>query len=750
MTPASLRAPRVWLQASLLIAVLGPIIILNNYHYIFRYDLYEFEDLAADSLQIFGAKSFHELYGQYSRWGFHHPGPAFFYVQGWGEMLFHDWWHLVPRPLNAQMLTTSLMNVCFLSVALATATQWVGVRTIFLPLALGLAMLQIVVLNYYGPEFSGQMLFGTWPAYFLVIPFAALLLAVASVAAGRGQSLPFAALVGCFLVHGHIAQGTFFVLPFCTVAYAGLMWNCHRDMATAAGGEPQKTRWAFLTQPWKEYRRAHILTALIVVVFLVPILIDLTRGSHSNFAQIIAVRRATAGEPHKTLLRSLLYFLQFGGNEWYHPLEGSFDTYTAHGCWDYLAKNRLVWGFRVVIILGTLAVMASWLRRREPAAEEGAADLAAQHLRRRYIMWTALFTLAAVAMTLVWGCLMNGEMYYLNAYFNFAIYYVGTLVAAATAADFLCSISLPGWNGRGLRGFLYVAVAVIAGFNASAFRLKGYAHSEGLALIANNVAAAIRQDPAGAPQARYLSFYTQDVALAVQVVLQLERAGHPVHVAREWRNFMGEDRVVDLPVRSGEGASGNLPFLCWRIVRASDVPPGVTARPLYGDLVLMTGYAPIDPAARHDIRFEGPAGNEVPFTIFGWSDPEPGHPSGRLTDGMQAMLGFVATPVPAGSNVHVVFECNPFILPDKKPVERMGVNFNGTELGSWRRTSFEPIEVTIPAAAWNARKNAWLLLSFPDAASPASLGLNGDGRTVAFGFYRVAFRVEPTAAATAP
>ena len=70
----------MWRAGWLLVAVLFAGILLNNSELIFHSRQYETDDYAADSLQIIRAKHFRETVGQYSRYGFHHPGPAFFSV----------------------------------------------------------------------------------------------------------------------------------------------------------------------------------------------------------------------------------------------------------------------------------------------------------------------------------------------------------------------------------------------------------------------------------------------------------------------------------------------------------------------------------------------------------------------------------------------------------------------------------------------------------------------------------------------
>src|SRR6185295_9336068 len=89
---------RSWAIAFLAAIILGAI-LLNNARPIFSDAHYETGDLAANSLQVIRAKHFELVLGNYSRFGFYHPGPAFFYVYAAGEALFHDVLGIVPTPL---------------------------------------------------------------------------------------------------------------------------------------------------------------------------------------------------------------------------------------------------------------------------------------------------------------------------------------------------------------------------------------------------------------------------------------------------------------------------------------------------------------------------------------------------------------------------------------------------------------------------------------------------------------------------
>ncbi len=88
-------------------------VLAINAHW-WRVPITEGGDFAANSLQVYHAKVFRELLGNYSRWQFHHPGPVYFYLFAAGEYLFYDLLHIVPAPANAQFLTVLLVNTALL------------------------------------------------------------------------------------------------------------------------------------------------------------------------------------------------------------------------------------------------------------------------------------------------------------------------------------------------------------------------------------------------------------------------------------------------------------------------------------------------------------------------------------------------------------------------------------------------------------------------------------------------------------
>jgi len=80
-------------------AIVAGVLLIRN-AFLFTTPLYEDEDMAANSILIEQARRFTLLVGNYSRERFNHPGPAFLYVESWGESLFWAALRVVPTAWN--------------------------------------------------------------------------------------------------------------------------------------------------------------------------------------------------------------------------------------------------------------------------------------------------------------------------------------------------------------------------------------------------------------------------------------------------------------------------------------------------------------------------------------------------------------------------------------------------------------------------------------------------------------------------
>lgn len=124
--------PRSTVRCALLLTLaVVSVLVAVDWQAWFVLPSHEVGDLAANALQIERCKQGVEIYGNYSRFCFNHPGPGFFYVYALGQVVLYDWLGLVPSPHNAHRLAGLCLQAFFFGLALAS-----HVRTpLFVPLA---------------------------------------------------------------------------------------------------------------------------------------------------------------------------------------------------------------------------------------------------------------------------------------------------------------------------------------------------------------------------------------------------------------------------------------------------------------------------------------------------------------------------------------------------------------------------------------------------------------------------------------
>ena len=111
-----------WIWAAPFALVL--IVLVVRSRFVFTDRFYEDFDAGADSILIQQAMHFTLLIGNYSREGFSHPGPAYMYVQAFGEYLFQNALHVVPTAWNAHMLSVFALNCTFVALAVGVVYGW--------------------------------------------------------------------------------------------------------------------------------------------------------------------------------------------------------------------------------------------------------------------------------------------------------------------------------------------------------------------------------------------------------------------------------------------------------------------------------------------------------------------------------------------------------------------------------------------------------------------------------------------------
>jgi hypothetical protein len=263
--------------------VLAVLLVRNAF--LFSTPEYEDADMGANSILIEQARRFSLLVGNYSREHFNHPGPAFLYVQAWGESLFYDALHVVPTPWNGQLIGLYLLNALFAASVVAVGYGWTrSVRG---------AAATLAVVALFG-ALHPSMFSSDWMPYVYVPAYFAFVVAIASVAAGRTQDCWLAALAGWFLIHGH-ACFLLFVPVLAAAAVAGILWRRWRDDA------------ALFSSP---ARRVWIPVAAISAVFALPIVIELALHWPGNFGKYFSYSSSSKSGGH-TLIQLARYVLWF-------------------------------------------------------------------------------------------------------------------------------------------------------------------------------------------------------------------------------------------------------------------------------------------------------------------------------------------------------------------------------------------------------------------------------------------------------
>ncbi len=747
------RSTTLLLALAIVLALVG-----NSADFFFHTPFYETWDSAANALSVDRAKHFAQLYGPYSRWGFYHPGPALFYIQALGEWIFYDLLGWTPAPYNAQTLLYVFVSVGFFVAALRVFSRWLAVgreRWWFLCAALVAATVHFTAVNRlhsYDPVLGPNVFFGLWSAHALVLPFLCLLASGASVAAGEGNDLPLLALADGFLLQTHVAQ-PLFVLPLTLLALAGLIWRCAGEQRDRIRYTPSWWERAALRlgAGWRAFPRAHGWAAVILGFFALPVLIDLCWGTESNLAGILTHLR-THHDEHKSFAKSLAYFLQFGAYAPYQPDTIEFGKFDRAGMNAYLRAHWLILGGWLLVLLGGLWALSGALRPPEASPEETYTPWALRGIRparQRFAAWAAVFGLAAMALTLKWGTIQDGRMFYYNSWFNFAIYYFGVLIVLAAGVRWALI-----WRGAAVGGSAtwrerlggVVAVLLVGALLTGPLRVRdadpastrAFHESVGRAL------AATTPPGGGPPIPRILHFPVAVWVTVAGVALEMERAHQPFYVPDQWEVTFGHEhawKAVPPDLIRQRGVQS------WLFQYLPETKP----MPASADLVFIT-----TPTLDHqasglgDHLFAGliglavdpslPAGAKLDFTtggitseygVAGWGDAEP---DGTWTDGFVSVVEFRAAPVPAGSEgVDISFgRVVPFIIPPGRPVQRLSVFFNGEPLGEERPLNqiYDPLTIRVPAEQWNRAaaaasegKKTTLELVVPDAVSPAALPL---------------------------
>jgi len=491
--------------------VLAVLLVRNAF--LFSTPEYEDADMGANSILIEQARRFTLLVGHYSREHFNEPGPAFLYVQAWGESLFYDALHLVPTAWNGQLIGLYALNALFAAAVVAVGYGW---TRSFRGAAATLAA--VALLGALHPTaFSSD-----WMPYVFVPAYLAFVVAIASVAAGRGQDCWLAALSGWFLIHGYAAF-LLFVPVLAVAAVAAVLWRRWRENVKAGKSSIERS---LFSPPG---RRVWIPVAAISAVFALPMVIELALHWPGNFVKYVTYTssaKPVAFSPVQ-LVRYVLWF-------WW--------------------PHEHAWALALVVVAA--AALATWRLPSGPLRRFCGALLAADALST--IMFAAYAKDAADSLT----------NYYIG-YFYWTAPLLAVLVIVLAATELV-----PGRVAA--VAATCAAVAAAAAFAVAPLTRFDLAHVD----PETPAATGIVTDPTLGPGTAFLARQADGRPLVFRfengawpaitgLLVQAERTGVTACVADPNWEFMVTEQFICTPAELRDGAS-------FFVYQPGPVPSGIT------------------------------------------------------------------------------------------------------------------------------------------------------------------------------
>ncbi len=488
---------------------------------LFTTPIYEDGDFAANALQVQRAKHFSELLGNYSRFGFHHPGPAFFYVFAAGEELFFDILHIVPAPANAEMLAEILLNVTFLVLTFKIIRAHCY-STLFLPLATAGTVLFLYAVAHAVP---GSPMVSIWPPHFILFCFPFFAVACASVVAGRWDHLPLMAWAGMMLVHAHVAQ----------IMFAGTL----AAVALAIAALRERKRGP-MSHVIRQHRTAVLATAGIFALFVFPIALEWSLHRPNNIDFILKYTREHPGL-HNSFSQSLLYLASFF---MFTPRAEQVLASAQPTLAGLLNPAPFVLHYWAVFLgFASFATVSRFGRRRK-------APLFAKYLLGQCALIAGLF--------IYWAASISGPLFPFNGYFFFSVQWILLLGLSALVADRF---------DMGLKSGTAIALccAAVLPLLLIAPELK-YVNSgdAGVHKVAESVKS-ITSRPI------YLEFGSDDWPFAAGVASGLRRNGIRFCVLPSWGFMFGDDSVCQSDRRLRFSRDGSCESPCRTVLRHGDV-----------------------------------------------------------------------------------------------------------------------------------------------------------------------------------
>ena len=301
-------------------------------------DIHETADLAANSIIIQDLRSFDLFVGNYSRVGFHHPGPAILMSLFAGELLFYDLVGCVRSPLAGQLLGVAMYTAAWLSIA-----GWLMARLWRSRVAaVAMASATVMMLAYS----AHQSFVGPWFPHLYLFPYLTFVIGVIGVTLGRSLSIVPTAIACGFLVHGHVS-----FVAICGISIVGAL------VANAwISSDPTNETERILTRVYaNRHRTAFVATLAVFALFVAPIIIETVRHYPGEVVKYVSY---TGGNDSNSLIAALRYVGRFwGGGSAAVPVVGFAALVASWPATSNLPDARTRRAVIITLIVATIALV---------------------------------------------------------------------------------------------------------------------------------------------------------------------------------------------------------------------------------------------------------------------------------------------------------------------------------------------------------------------------------------------------------
>ena len=253
-----MRRPGAWIPGLVALAAAAPMLASAISVLIQRPVIYFDGDQAVDEMALIRAGHLAQLVGNYSRVGWEHPGPAWFYALA-----------VIYEPLGGESWAFVVATLIFQAVV-ALLILYVCWRIAGLPLVAAGSVLLLVYMALMGD----QLFRNVWPPFAVILPMLLLLLLAALGAAGSNPALAAALVAGSFEAQTHVGTAPTVAVVVATAIVLRVV------MERKATSQP---RWS-VRAPERWDRPLAIAALALLVAMWIPPLIDEATGHPGNLS----------------------------------------------------------------------------------------------------------------------------------------------------------------------------------------------------------------------------------------------------------------------------------------------------------------------------------------------------------------------------------------------------------------------------------------------------------------------------------